>query len=203
MNRWISVCVASALLAGGSAWAVLVETNDFQVFGDGVHLGDEYEWMDGWFYWEHSVDLTIKQNSIIAAWLMLDTARIHQSSDPVYMGAFAISLLSDGERIPHLVGYLTPNPGEPEVDTILAVDPALLMAFAHAGGGSVRFGVSSALITPDNYDDINLYSSRLVIWYEDGTGSATRGRGRHRGHGPKGPKDGSGPAAPESSDAQQ
>lgn len=170
MKRWMTACVAAGLLAGGAAWAVPVEYSDFCGFGGGIHVGDHYEWMSPEFFWEQSVDLTIDPNAIISAWLILDTARVHQSSDPVLMGSVSISVLSGGSSIPVVIGYLTPNPDQPEIDTTLALDGQLLMSLAQQGGGNVQLGVQSALITPDNYDDFNLYSSRLVIWYDDGNG---------------------------------
>ena len=47
---------------------------------------------------------------------------------------------------------------------------AQLLALAAQGGGWVTFGVTAALITEDNHDDFNLYSSRLVIQYDNNNG---------------------------------
>jgi len=86
------------------------------------------------------------------------------------MGNVTIAVLTATSSSPLVIGYLTPNPGQPEIDTILTLDPELLFFLAQIGGGMVQFGVSAALITEGNYDDFNLYSSRLVVVYDDGTG---------------------------------
>jgi hypothetical protein len=172
MRRLILALAAGAVMTGGAGWGVPVTYESFVDFGN-LQIGDYTPTMPRSFFWEQACDPTIDPDSVILATLILDTARVHEppDGDPVYMGAVTLAL-SSGSSTVTLIGYLTPNPAQPEIDTVIQFDAdmaALLIEMAGQGGGLVEFGVAAGLITPDNYDDFSLYTSRLLITYDNET----------------------------------